>query len=266
MGSYLEPGHVYADGQTITGPSLTEHVADALLKTTAISEQLLKDSADATDELLINDGDTFKKITLQILKEMVGRELTIDDLSDELRNQLRTPVGSILDFAGTAAPDGWLFCYGQEISRETYEDLFTAIGTTYGAPTSNTFRVPDCRGRVAAGKDDMGGTSAARLNTMASTTLGTGGGAQTHSHVLTEAQMPSHIHNIDHRHYALQPGYPGATTGTFGASYTFGTTAPTSYMSAIEGHGNSVAAGGNGAHTHNIVQPTIVFNKIIRAL
>ena len=68
MGRYLQPGHEYIDGQTITGPSLTEHVADAVLKATTISEQLLKDPAALTDELLINDSGVFKKITLQSLK------------------------------------------------------------------------------------------------------------------------------------------------------------------------------------------------------
>jgi hypothetical protein len=42
------------------------------------------------------------------------------------------PVGSILMFGGSSAPDGWLLCDGSEISRSTYSDLFTAIGETFG--------------------------------------------------------------------------------------------------------------------------------------
>lgn len=74
-------------------------------------------------------------------------------------------TGTVLPFAGSAAPIGWLLCYGQAVSRTTYANLFAAIGTAYGAGDgSTTFNVPDLRGRVAAGKDDMGGTAASRLN------------------------------------------------------------------------------------------------------
>ena len=69
------------------------------------------------------------------------------------------PTGVVLPFAGAAAPVGWLLCYGQTVSRATYAALFAAIGTTYGAGDgSTTFALPDLRGRIAGGKDDMGGT------------------------------------------------------------------------------------------------------------
>lgn len=74
------------------------------------------------------------------------------------------PSGSVLPYAGNAAPTGWLLCFGQAISRTSFATLFDVIGTTYGAGDgSTTFNLPDMRGRVAAGKDDMGGTDAARL-------------------------------------------------------------------------------------------------------
>lgn len=73
--------------------------------------------------------------------------------------------GIILPYAGSAAPTGWLLCFGQAVSRTTYAGLFSAIGTTFGVGDgSTTFNVPDLRGRVAAGEDDMGGTAANRLN------------------------------------------------------------------------------------------------------
>ena len=94
------------------------------------------------------------------------------------------PAGLVLPFAGATAPDGFLLCYGQAVSRSTYADLFAAIGTTYGAGDgSTTFNLPDLRGRVAAGKDDMGGGAANRLtgggSGIAGTTLGAAGGAET---------------------------------------------------------------------------------------
>ena len=75
------------------------------------------------------------------------------------------PPGTMVPFSGAAAPTDWLFCYGQAVSRATYAALFTAIGTTYGVGDgSTTFNLPDMRGRLAAGKDDMGGTAASRMS------------------------------------------------------------------------------------------------------
>lgn len=73
-------------------------------------------------------------------------------------------TGTVLDFAGTAAPTGWLLCYGQSLLRTDYPNLFTAIGTAFGSVDGTHFTMPDCRGRVGAGKDNMGGSAAARLN------------------------------------------------------------------------------------------------------
>lgn len=74
------------------------------------------------------------------------------------------PAGAMFPFAGTAAPTGYLLCDGSAVSRSTYAALFTAIGTVWGAGDgTTTFNLPDMRGRVAAGRDDMGGTNAQRL-------------------------------------------------------------------------------------------------------
>lgn len=64
------------------------------------------------------------------------------------------PVGCVIPFAGAAAPTGWLLCQGQAISRTTYAQLFSVIGTTYGSGDGKTtFNLPDMRGRVAVGSD-----------------------------------------------------------------------------------------------------------------
>lgn len=160
--------------------------------------------------------------------------------------------GIVLPFAGTTAPAGWLLCAGQAVSRTTFAGLFNAIGTTYGAGDgSTTFNVPDLRGRVAAGKDDMNGTAASRLTNTGTgnpgingATLGATGGADRHT--LTEAQMPAHTHAVNN-----------AASTTVGGVYT------TASLNAANGaQPVTVSTGGSAAHPN--AQPTIVLNQIIK--
>lgn len=158
-----------------------------------------------------------------------------------------TPTGSVIAFAGASAPSDWLFCFGQNVSRTTYAALFAVLGTTYGAGDgSTTFTLPDLRGRVVAGQDDMGGVSANRLTGQTGgvdgDVLGATGGSETHT--LTIAQMPSHSHTIT----------GNATTG--GSSFVSVTAGTTSLSPSTN------STGGGGAH--NNVQPTIVLNYIIK--
>lgn len=156
------------------------------------------------------------------------------------------PSGAVMPYAGSTEPSGWLFAFGQNVSRTTYAALFAAIGTTYGAGDgSTTFALPDLRGRVVAGQDDMGGTSANRLTNQTGgldgDVLGATGGAETHT--LTTAQMPAHTHT----------SFGASGSGSFNASGSPGNSGTSS---------NTGSAGGGGAH--NNVQPTIILNYIIK--
>lgn len=103
------------------------------------------------------------------------------------------PTGSVIPFAGKTAPTGWLLCQGQAVSRTTYAQLFSVIGTTFGSGDgSTTFNLPDLRGRVAVGVD-----SDANL----------GGIFGSKSISLTADQNGPHAHS-----YTLYDGYTG--TGT----------------------------------------------------
>jgi microcystin-dependent protein len=94
-------------------------------------------------------------------------------------------------YAAATAPAGWLNCDGSAVSRTTYADLFAVTSTTYGVGNgTTTFNLPDLRGRIPVGLDNMGGTDAGRLS-VANTLGGTGG---TETHTLTSAQIPAHSH------------------------------------------------------------------------
>jgi hypothetical protein len=127
------------------------------------------------------------------------------------------PSGAIFPYGGTTEPSNYLFCYGQDVNRTTYSDLFTAIGTTYGVGDgATTFALPDLRGRVVAGKDDMGGTSANRLTDQSGgvngDTLGDSGGLETHT--LTTAQLAAHTHGVTGPIAGGSAGGPGYFSGS----------------------------------------------------
>ena len=66
------------------------------------------------------------------------------------------PAGIISAYAGGTAPTGWLMCDGSEVSRITYNNLFIAIGTNYGAGDgSTTFNLPNLKGKVVVGADSQ---------------------------------------------------------------------------------------------------------------
>lgn len=190
------------------------------------------------------------------------------------------PVGSMMAFAGAIAPSGWLFCYGQAVNRETYAALWTAISSAHGSGDgSTTFNLPDLRGRVPAGKDDMGGTAAGRLTTGGSgvngAALGAVGGAETQT--LTASQMPAHTH-------AFTTGPAGAHAHNLGTTLDFMTnpylsTGMTDDNGSQRGHtpGVNINTSEAPAHTHTgttdsngsgaahpNAQPTIVLNWIIK--
>ena len=98
------------------------------------------------------------------------------------------PTGTILDFGGGTAPDGYLECNGAAVSRATYATLFAAIGIVWGSGDgSTTFNVPDLRGRVTAGIDGSAGRMPDGLDA-----LGETGGS--HQHALAVSEMPVHNH------------------------------------------------------------------------
>lgn len=66
-------------------------------------------------------------------------------------------IGTILPWAGNWAPNGWLYCHGQQLSIQTYTALFSLIGTKYGGDGRTTFNLPNLQGRVLVGAPTITG-------------------------------------------------------------------------------------------------------------
>lgn len=199
------------------------------------------------------------------------------------------PIGGSLDwdYAAASIPAWALLQYGQAVSRVTYSAL-NALASAAGYPHGNgdgstTFNIADKRGRVSAGKDDMGGSTASRITAAVSGTAGTVLGAAVGAEgvTLSSGTIPSHTHTVTgapgltdptHRH-GMYRGTNNNTPGGFtwagvGDNVSNDGDVVTDYASTgiTAGVGTLATAsvGSGGAHLN--VQPTIICNKIVRVL
>ena len=162
-----------------------------------------------------------------------------DDNMNEIKNTINTntPVGVITAYAGDTAPNGWLLCDGSAVSRTTYANLFSVIGTKCGAGDgSTTFNLPNIKGRSLVGVDP----DDTDFNVVGAT-----GGEKTHT--LTIDEMPSHTHSVKFD----QPANGGIawlkSGGNSGGPY----------------YSSDFIQSTGGGQAHNNLQPYIVMNYII---
>lgn len=117
----------------------------------------------------INEGTTPENIATKIWvnKRKDGELLDVLNYRDNENNEWKElclaiagdtlPIGSIAVYPLDNAPANWLALDGKAISRTEYAELFTVLGTTYGAGDgSTTFNIPDFRSRVVAHTDGFG--------------------------------------------------------------------------------------------------------------
>ncbi|MBP1641244.1 MAG: Tail Collar domain protein [Bacteroidetes bacterium] len=57
-----------------------------------------------------------------------------------------TYIATILLFAFTYVPNGWMSCDGQTLTISQYQALFSLIGTTYGGNGTTNFMLPNLNG------------------------------------------------------------------------------------------------------------------------
>lgn len=169
-----------------------------------------------------------------------GKAKTTDSTIASTRSDLEAsilkavPIGTIVMWATSTPPEGWLLCNGKEVSRAAYAELFKVLGTSVGAAGSSSFRIPDLSGRFPLGTSNAHG-------------LHSTGGAETHT--LTVGEMPTHDHGVGGN--IVQRGSGGDAFRELAGSYP--------------GGNNQSSQRVGGGQPHNNMPPFYGINFIIRA-
>lgn len=144
-----EDGFQFDGSFQATGENPLEKTFTTTLNANFITTKLRANSITNTDEFLFSRGTpaTLRKISRQDLFASIPR----------------TPIGSIIAYAGAQPPTGWLLCDGSEVRQTDFTALFSVIQYTYGDIVTlqgrDSFKLPDLRGRFPLGLDNMDGNN-----------------------------------------------------------------------------------------------------------
>ncbi len=255
----LSTGQSFASGDQVTAQKLIDIVGQAYFTS----------AADTTDNSTLTLGSSKLKVkdagitatqlaTDSVITAKIQDGAVTAAKLDAGAVSVLMPTGSIMPYAGSSAPTGYLLCDGAAIARQeggSDTALFTLLGITYGAGDgSATYNIPDLRGRVIAGQDDMGGASANRLTGLTGgvdgDVLGGSGGAESVTLTAAESGLPAHTHGTGMR---LSNSVHSNGSGN----------TPSTYEDLLDTSG--VTGGAQSASAaHNNVQPTIILNYIIK--
>lgn len=176
------------------------------------------------------------------LNEIENKEVTVENLADTLFSLLH-PAGRLEYIAFIPTAD-WLtkhrrlICDGSAVSRTTYAELFTAIGTTYGTGNgSTTFNLPNLVDRMLYGKKDSTGVTGG----VSSVTLSTAN-LPAHTHTLEHTHTLAHTHTLEHTH-TLAHTHTLSHTHSMSHTHTF-------VANGVTANGVSYKLGGTGTNVY----------------
>jgi microcystin-dependent protein len=168
-------------------------------------------------------------------------EIIKDLLITGTTGTIGVPIGTIIDFAGINPPQSYLLCDGRELQREEFFDLFSAIGTTWGAPTTASFNLPDLNNRTTVGSGiNKKGQSTSEL-------FEVGGYFGTSKYTLTKGQLPPHAHSFTFNIPAHTHTYSFTLQEFNGESYTTNLVA--------QGYNNYITIVGKGPNFAPVTWP-----------
>lgn len=198
-------------------------------------------------------------------------------------------IGSIIAYTGATVPSRFLVCDGSAVSRDTYSDLFSVIGTLYGSGDgSTTFNLPDLVDRTLIGLSlthslsSTGGTEDVTLTTSevaehSHTVPSHGHGnsikatTPSLSHTITQAVFKyTHLNGTaGDAHSGGSQFYNGTTSASMSRSANLAVSAHSATACKMSGSVTDCAAfdsentGGDGAH--NNMMPFMALTWIIEA-
>ena len=195
---------------------------------------------------------------LELYKPSIGEQgwgTLVNENFDKI--DVTSMTGIVQLYAGSTAPNGWLICNGQEVSRTTYAALFAVIGTTYGAGDgSTTFNVPNLVNKTVRGSNSLGKTGGADTVTLSTANL------PAHSHgagslTIAEAGLHNHTVGLSNRN-----GGSGSSPqdGVFGAVDSVNTNSAGTHTHTASG---STASAGSGSAV-TITNPYVMLHYIIK--
>ena len=197
------------------------------------------------------------------------------------------PIGSAVEAACVASGSTVLSKTSSTVTLTNNATISTSLVATFlpwgGGNGITTFNLPDLRGRVIAGRDNMGGTAASRLTTTYfanANAVGAAGGSQ--SQTLAQTNLPAiaptgtvNITDTGHVHSSLASGGVATNarqrtvydTTSSGSAIHFDAGSPNqiSTNSATTGVTAAFVGANLGSSTpFSVVQPTITSNYIIK--
>lgn len=236
----LPSGYTAITGETIQASQHNPPLEDL---ESAMSARLMRSGvAPMTGPLKIVDGsvgspglkfNTDGTVGFYKTTDGIGVSVGGTQVAEFTANGISRMIGELIPWTRLSAPDGWVLAYGQTLSRTTYADLWgiaqteIAAGNTFynNGNGTTTFGIGDLRGRVVAGKDDMGGSASGLLTSI--TTLGGTAGSETKT--LLQANLP-----------AISPTFTGAAGSVTVDSNTSGVLVGATVVSFLAGGGNTI--------------------------
>jgi microcystin-dependent protein len=284
-------GSVTGTATRLTSPTAFSLIGDVTSNTISFNGQqvggLARFTTAISSDFITTKDEAFDSLTTdQLLINRVGTGLKKISKTTFFANVATVPIGSLMPFAGTTLPTGYLLCDGAEIQISQYPELYAVIGNTYKGPPAllglATFRLPDLRGRSPLGADNMnngiavplaptGATSgttisatANRVTDIAADQVGLGSGSEERS--ILVSNLPEHTHDLTGSGGTQFYVPSGDTSGTDGGINDSNSVARTAQLSA--GFTKFLTTAGNvdAIQTDvplNIMSPYLTINYII---
>lgn len=250
---HLEPGTLIPGWFTSTAPT-GGLIADATAVNCTTYHALAKKYIPDADTLG-NSGTSLGTFTADASTNVItlaSHGLAVNDIVHVTTSAADLPLGLAINtvYYVLTVPTGSTMTLSATRGGSTLDIQDAGTGTH---TMHHKVNLPDLRGRVWMGLDNLGGSAASRITSAStnggnSTTLGGAGGAQTHT--LQTSESPAHTHNVTTDGIS---GGAGALSG-----YIFGT----STLTDADQTDTTTSSGGGGAHSNT--QPWMAGGIAIR--